>query len=176
MKLHKIVEKVKTQRRQTGDTSSTRNSLHAFVSAGPSEGWSPPVYTEARCIELDESVLRDNRCICYWPDTPELQHYKMLRTKISRMMKEKGWNTIMVTSSLPGEGKSVTSINLALTFAKAYNQTVMLVDCDLYQQSIYRYLGITSDKGLVDHLVYDVPVNWHIHHKMPEIWSMPFLP
>ena len=154
MKLHKVVEKVKSQRREAGHVQFLRQP----ASAGASDGWTAPVYSEARGFDLDETVLRDNRCICYWPDTPELQQYKVLRAQVSRQMKEKGWNAIMITSVRPGEGKSVTSINLALTFAKAYNQTVLLVDSDLRQQSIYRYLGMAGDKGLVDHLLNDTPV------------------
>ena len=122
------------------------------------EGWMPPIYIEARSMALNEKILRQNRCIGFWPDRPELQHYKMLRTKVSQRMKEKGLRTIMITSIRPGEGKSVTSINLALTFAKAYKQTVLLVDADLRQQSVYRYLGINSNRGLVDYLANEVPL------------------
>ena len=75
------------------------------------------------------------------------------------MTREKGWNTIMVTSAQPGEGKTITSINLSLSFAKAYNQTVLLVDNDLRRQNIYRYLGIQSKYGLIDHLTKAVPIS-----------------
>jgi non-specific protein-tyrosine kinase len=64
-----------------------------------------------------------------------------------------GWNTIMITSPRPAEGKTLTSINLALTFAKTYSQTVLLVDCDLRRQNVHRVLGIESKAGLVDYLV-----------------------
>jgi protein-tyrosine kinase len=85
-------------------------------------------------------------------DAPELDYYKVLRAQIMQCAKAKGWNTVMITSTLPGEGKTVTSINLAMTFAKAYNQTVLLVDCDLRQQKVYRYMGIASELGIIDHL------------------------
>jgi non-specific protein-tyrosine kinase len=64
----------------------------------------------------------------------------------------------MVTSPGEAEGKTLTAINLALTFAKAYNQTVMLVDCDLRRQDIHKRLGIDSRMGLVDYLVDDRPL------------------
>jgi len=64
----------------------------------------------------------------------------------------------MITSALPGEGKTLTSINLALTFAKQYNQTVMLVDSDLRQQKIHEYLGYESSKGLTDYLQSGTPL------------------
>jgi non-specific protein-tyrosine kinase len=157
MKLHKVVEKIKSQQQATGAGISQGQSRPP-ASQYAADGWLPPVYNKTRSIALDEKILRKNRCIGFWPDMPELQHYKMLRTKVSQMMKDKGLRTIMVTSILAGEGKSVTSINLALTFAKAYQQTVLLVDADLRQQSIYRYLGIHSHKGLVDYLANEVPL------------------
>jgi non-specific protein-tyrosine kinase len=64
-----------------------------------------------------------------------------------------GKNTVMVTSAQPGEGKTLTAINLALSFAKEFDQTVLLVDCDLKQQSIHEVLGIDSEKGLVNYLL-----------------------
>ena len=87
-----------------------------------------------------------------------LDFYKVLRTRILQQTKPKGWNTLMVTSTRPGEGKTLTAINLALTIAKAFGQTVLLVDCDLRQQQVYRYLGLESDKGIVDYLLDGVPV------------------
>lgn len=51
-------------------------------------------------------------------------------------------NLIMVTSAVPGEGKSYTSTNLALAFAQERDHTVLLVDCDVTKQGISRLLGI----------------------------------
>ncbi|MFH1973981.1 MAG: P-loop NTPase [Pseudomonadota bacterium] len=64
----------------------------------------------------------------------------------------------MITSAVPGEGKTVTSINLALTFAKEFEQTVILVDCDLRKQSIHEVMGFESDRGLLNHLLDGMPV------------------
>lgn len=65
----------------------------------------------------------------------------------------------MVTSALPGEGKTLTSINLSLSFAKEFNQTVLLVDSDFRRQSVYKYLGISSDRGIVDYLLERLDLN-----------------
>jgi non-specific protein-tyrosine kinase len=64
----------------------------------------------------------------------------------------------MVTSALPGEGKTLTTINLALSFAKEFNQTVLLVDCDLRRQNVHKYLGIQSSKGLGLYLMNGTPL------------------
>jgi protein-tyrosine kinase len=71
---------------------------------------------------------------------------------------DKDWKTLMVTSALPGEGKTLTAINLSLTFARAFDLTVLLIDCDLHRQDVHKYMGIQSDLGLMDYLVNDVPL------------------
>ncbi len=59
-------------------------------------------------------------------------------------------NLIMVTSALPGEGKSFTAINLAISIAMELDNTVMLVDADVARPSILNMLGLPPSKGLLD--------------------------
>lgn len=59
-------------------------------------------------------------------------------------------NLIMVTSSLPGEGKSFCAINLAISMAMEMDRTVLLVDADVAKPRVPEYLGIHADKGLLD--------------------------
>ncbi len=60
-------------------------------------------------------------------------------------------NLIMVTSALPGEGKTFTSINLALSIAAELDNTVLLVDADVARPSLMRMLGLPTDSpGLLD--------------------------
>lgn len=121
-------------------------------------GWVSPSYTHSRAVQLDPEVMADNRCIGFSPNAPEGEAYRLLRTKILQRAREKGGNTLMVTSALPGEGKTLTAINFAFTVAKEFKQTVLLVDCDLRQQNVYKILGIPSDKGLVDYILDRSPV------------------
>ena len=62
-------------------------------------------------------------------------------------------NLIMVTSSLPGEGKSFTAINLAMSMAMELNHTVMLVDADVARPSVMQTLGLPAAPGLLDLLL-----------------------
>ena len=59
-------------------------------------------------------------------------------------------NLIMVTSSLAGEGKSYTSVNLAMSIAAELDNTVMLVDADVARPSILKMLGLPPSPGLLD--------------------------
>ncbi len=58
--------------------------------------------------------------------------------------------TILVTSACPGDGKTFTSINLALSFAFAKTHNVLLIDGDSRRRSLVDYLGITADIGWID--------------------------
>jgi exopolysaccharide/PEP-CTERM locus tyrosine autokinase len=59
-------------------------------------------------------------------------------------------NLVMVTSSLPNEGKSFTAINLAMSIAMEMDRTVLLVDADVARPSLPRVLGLPEQKGLLD--------------------------
>jgi protein-tyrosine kinase len=59
-------------------------------------------------------------------------------------------NLIMVTSSLPGEGKTFTSINLAMSIAMEVDTTVLLVDADVARPAVLDRLGLASSPGLLD--------------------------
>jgi non-specific protein-tyrosine kinase len=100
----------------------------------------------------------ENKGVCLLPDHPALDAYKMLRTQIFQRNNGKEARTWMVTSALPGEGKTLTAINLALTLAREYKRTVLLVDCDFRKQAVHRILGLSSEKSLVDYLVDDTPL------------------
>lgn len=72
----------------------------------------------------------------------------------SASLVEKG-NLILVTSSVPGEGKTHTAVNLALSIAHERDHTVLLVDCDVARHGASRMLGISDKPGLVDVLEKD---------------------
>lgn len=121
-------------------------------------GYVSPQYSESTHIKVNEDVLNRNRCVSIMPDAPETESYRVLRTQILQRAAQKGGNTVMITSALPGEGKTLTAINLAITFSREFNQTVLLVDCDLRKQSIHNYMGIGEGRGLSDYLLDCTPI------------------
>lgn len=62
-------------------------------------------------------------------------------------------NLVLVTSSLPGEGKSFTATNLALSIATERDRTVLLIDADVTKSKVSKLLGLEGRRGLVDMLV-----------------------
>lgn len=122
-------------------------------------GWVSPNYTTSSHVTLDSRHLEKNRCVGSFSKESELACYKVLRTQLLQGLKENNHNVVMVTSARPGEGKTLTAINLSLTLAREFNQTVLLIDADLRHQKVHRYLGYQSDKGLLDHLVKGAPIS-----------------
>jgi non-specific protein-tyrosine kinase len=156
MKLRKALDKAKLAREGLVDTSLVEKQKIKEIK--PPEEWRPPVYSESTNIELNTETILNNRCVCIEPNSPEIDCYKVLRTKIQLLTRQKGWNTVMITSPQPAEGKTLTSVNLALTFSKVYNQTVLLVDCDLRHQNVHKVLGFQSNLGLTNYLLKDQPL------------------
>ncbi|HBG45899.1 MAG TPA: polysaccharide biosynthesis protein [Deltaproteobacteria bacterium] len=62
-------------------------------------------------------------------------------------------NTILVTSSIGSEGKSITSLNLAVTLSRDYDFTVLLIDTDLRRPSLNKYLNLEGEPGITDCLL-----------------------
>jgi len=73
----------------------------------------------------------------------------------SRKSDIKNSNLILITSSVPGEGKTFTSINLAFSIAAEMDKKVLLIDADVAKPSIAKVLGIESKVGLIDFLETD---------------------
>ena len=67
-----------------------------------------------------------------------------------RVVPIKHANLIMVTSSVPGEGKTFSAINLAMSIAMELDKTVLLVDADVARPSLPKVLGLTHGRGLLD--------------------------
>ncbi len=83
-------------------------------------------------------------------DDPGLEEsIRGLRTRIHKLLDEKKGKVLLLTSTVPGEGKSTISINLALALA-AEGKRVALLDADLRNQSIHKMVGVRTPKGLMD--------------------------
>jgi non-specific protein-tyrosine kinase len=149
MNLRKALDRAKKERDARGE-STPATSADTPPAAG--SGWKPPVYSESKTVSIDIDTAVNNHCVAFSPDFVEVNHYKVLRTQLRHISEREGWNTVMVTSASPEEGKTVTAVNLAATFAREYNHTVLLVDADLRMQMIHRYLGYHSELGLLDYL------------------------
>ena len=98
----------------------------------------------------------------YLPEASEDQRFANYYRRIKRPLIEKATSgvtavgeprVIMITSALPGDGKTFTSINLALSMALERDISVLLVDCDVARRHVSEIVGLKEASGLVDALV-----------------------
>lgn len=87
--------------------------------------------------------------------SPVAEAYKTLRTNLQYATFDSSLKSIIVTSCEPGEGKSLTSANLAITIAQN-GKKVLLVDCDLRKPMQKRVFNIMAIKGLTNILAEDI--------------------
>ena len=87
----------------------------------------------------------------------EKEAYKTLRTNIRFALRGEGCKKICITSGLPGEGKSITLLNLAISFAQA-GKKVLLIDADLRRPAMARLLVEQAIPGLTNVLADLAPV------------------
>jgi protein-tyrosine kinase len=130
-------------------------AAHAF-----NEQPAPKVST--RRVELDLARMRELGMVtAAGGRTSLLEDFRIIKRPLlqrafgERAQGEKPGNLIMVTSSLPGEGKTYTAINLAMSIAMELDHTVLLVDADVARPSVLRTLGLPPQRGLMDILVDD---------------------
>lgn len=84
--------------------------------------------------------------------------YKVLRTHVLQRMRANNWKTLGVTSPTMGNGKTVTTINLAVTLARDQKHTVLAVDLDLRRPSMASYFFDRPVPGLSDYITDDSPI------------------
>jgi capsular exopolysaccharide synthesis family protein len=114
---------------------------------------------DMRRVEVSQELLLKNRISAGEDNNAFGQAYKVLRTRIWHQMRANGWHNLAVTSANPGEGKTLTAINLAISLARMeIGRKVVLVDLDMRRPSVHRYLGFRPEYGVSDFLLTGMPL------------------
>jgi capsular exopolysaccharide synthesis family protein len=87
------------------------------------------------------------------PGSSAAEQYRLLRTRLERRDQGRRTQLILVTSPGVGDGKTITSANLALTMAQEFQHTVVLVEADMRRPTLAALFGVRPEPGLVDVLV-----------------------
>ncbi len=158
-RLEKALQKAREQRDMEMAGSAT-----TLVMGSPS----PIPITEAkpipgtailtRQVAVNDAELERNRVVARLTRSANADIFRILRTKVMRLMDQSNLRTLAVTSPNYGDGKTTVAVNLALSLALDLKQTVLLVDLDLRSPSIHEILGVRPTMGLSDYFTNDVPV------------------
>ncbi len=93
------------------------------------------------------------------PKSSVAEALRIVRTNLQFCSADKDVKTILITSSIPGEGKSFISANLATAFAQNGSK-VLLIDCDLRKGRLHRIFGLGNENGLSNLLFDDVETKY----------------
>lgn len=99
------------------------------------------------------TLRHDNQMLVMLNDlsSPVVEEYRKLKGIVVALTKgDEFHNTLVVTSAIPNEGKSLTALNLAICLAHEMDHTVLLLDADLRRPSVHRYLGVENGPGLAE--------------------------
>jgi protein-tyrosine kinase len=146
-----IIERaIERMKRQSQSATHPGYSASAAVRRDPQD----PAPVELKFPRIDYDLRACERSHVLVPESAGddvasgLTAYRMLRTRVLHLLRSNRWTTLALTSPGPGEGKSVTAINLALSLAREQNHNVFLIDLDMSSPSVCDYLGITQARGI----------------------------
>jgi len=110
-------------------------------------GWVPKVKElhSKNGIDYSELILLNE------PDSISSEAFRTLRTRVQFSKYTKNAKTLLITSSAPGEGKTIISVNLTASFAQANKKSVIL-DCDLRKPRVHRIFNDNETPGFLDYL------------------------
>jgi len=130
-------------RKSTGGPALTPAGPELVLNRGRLAGFGIAIPSAARSRTVEEFRLVKRNLVGAWSQSDLMADHRSSRL-------------IMVTSARPGEGKTFTSLNLALAFASERSVKALLVDVDTQRSTVPEILGIGGEKGIVDVLAGDL--------------------
>ena len=105
-------------------------------------------------------------------DPSMVEQYRHLAAVMHHAQKASGTHSIMVTSALPAEGKTLTATNLALTLSESYQRRVLLIDADLRRPRMREMFALPDTDGLTDSLAGSREGKLPVHQITPRLWVL----
>ena len=105
-------------------------------------------------------------------DPAMVEQYRHLAAVMHHAQKASGIRSIMVTSALPAEGKTLTATNLALTLSESYQRRVLLIDADLRRPRMREMFALPPTEGLTDSLAQPREGKLPVHQITPTLWVL----
>jgi Mrp family chromosome partitioning ATPase len=116
----------------------------------------PADLADLKRVVLDPRLSERNRILVSEGADSELSRaepaYRLLRSRIRQRIVASHWSCIGITSPGPGEGKTVTALNLALSMARERQRPIFLIDLDMRNPSVFKYVGATPSSQVSDYL------------------------
>jgi capsular exopolysaccharide synthesis family protein len=101
-----------------------------------------------------------------------IEQYRHLAAVMHQAQEASGVKSVMVTSALPSEGKTLTAANLALTLSESYNRRVLVIDADLRRPRMHELFALPPGQGLSDVLTGERGGRLPVHSVTPHLWVL----
>jgi capsular exopolysaccharide synthesis family protein len=103
------------------------------------------------------------------PEQSTVEQYRKLAATLHHAQVERDLKVVMVSSAVSGDGKTLTSTNLALTLSESYRRRVLLIDADLRRPSVHEVFQVKNQAGLSESLKAET------EHRLPLIQASSYL-
>ena len=156
----KRMQQGRQQERQVERDASTDRAPERpvdLVSPGAGEIRRVPAvsFEPLQTIEISEAACREHRVIVSEDDRRQAPQadaaYRLIRSKVGRRMQRDNWTSFAVSSPRQGDGKTVTTLNLALSIAREKQRPVYVLDLDMRNPSVCEYLGVKGLRPLTEY-------------------------
>jgi capsular exopolysaccharide synthesis family protein len=145
------------------------NTVDLWPAEAPGEDPAPePHATPAmqNFAPSDAPTEADEKLVSRLLDSRSVEQYRRLAARLHLEQAQRGTKVVMISSALPGEGKTLTAANIALTLSHSYKRRVLLIDGDLRRPWMHELFNVPNVTGLND------GIRSQVGHKVPLIrWS-----
>lgn len=150
--MEKIKDAIEKSKGQRGAQSSTRKKVAGSNVSNnfdkKNDELDSLTYSKTSVVTLDPAHLEENRIVAINKNDPMSWVFDSLRTQVLQKMEENNWRTLAIVSPTPESGKTLVSINLAISISQQPQKTVILVDFDLRKPRVASYLGLKTVKSM----------------------------
>ncbi len=136
------------QQNSNKDSSDTHAEVFPWQKLLPTWGAQSSAFEPA--ARISEKIKGSEHIVAHSPE-PNVgtEKFRVLRHRLHQIRQARRLTSVLVTSSIPKEGKTVVAVNLAITLALS-SQRVLLVDADLREPGVHRALGLPQLPGLAE--------------------------
>jgi protein-tyrosine kinase len=154
MVIERALEKLRESQSATLQTKRTGEDIsrHRVSNPVPASTRERPVFPVR---EVSQATAEAHRILLSATSSPSEASadaaYRILRVRLMQKLRNNGWGSLAITSPGAGEGKSVTTLNLALNMARDKTNDVYLLDLDFRNPSICRFLDVLPPRELLSY-------------------------
>jgi len=124
---------------------------------------------------LKVSLAPQSRLVCLTDSgSPAAEAFRLLGVRLRHLKRDRSLKKVLITSTIPQEGKSMVSANLACTLALKTQQRVLMLEGDLRRPSLSQMFGLGRNPGICEFLQGERSLRSSIYHlESPNLWILP---